>query len=146
MFRQEINIVIDIDKVYIGNDTSSGCKYTCKNNEEIKQVICDYIDNYVNNYDIDILGHTGDKKNGYSIHFLEKNTNLHFWMDLYIVGNDIQIEWNKYIFDLTNDIDLMQRHMQDNDIFYGILSEESLSYAIENCLVKEDNDYNWYYI
>ena len=146
MFRQEINIVIDIDKVYIGSDTSSGCKYTCKNNEEIKQVICDYIDNYVNNYDIEILGHTGNSRDGYSVLVKEKNTNLEFWLDLYIVGKDIQSEWNMYIFDLENKNDLMKKHMQENNEFYDMVDSECVEHLLENNLIRQDNNGNWYYM
>ena len=55
----EIVIDIDTDGIYISNDGSSGCSYCPKTREELKQLVCQYIDNAE---ELDELFKDGDGK------------------------------------------------------------------------------------
>ena len=55
--EEDFDLQISFDKeeqlVYIGTETSSGAKYDCKNIEDLKKAINEYIDDYVIPYDKD---------------------------------------------------------------------------------------------
>ena len=42
-----IQIVIEGNTLYIGNECSSGCKYNFETVDELKQTIHDYVDDYI---------------------------------------------------------------------------------------------------
>ena len=43
----ELQIVFENNTLYIGTESSSGCKYHCENMEEVKKAILEYIDSYL---------------------------------------------------------------------------------------------------
>lgn len=66
------------------------------------------------------------------------------WMDVSIDHPDIDIEWNQYIFDLTNSKDVARREFQDDCDNYDVYSSLAVQYLEQNNLVYQDYRARWY--
>lgn len=66
------------------------------------------------------------------------------WMDVSIEHPDIDIEWNQYIFDLTNSKDVGRREFQDNCDNYDVYSSLAVQYLEDQNIVYQDYRARWY--
>ena len=68
----------------------------------------------------------------------DKNSSYKFWMEVDEDGE--RIDWNQYIFNLENSLDLEKRYLQDNADLFDKVSSEAYNYFQDNKPVKERLD------
>ena len=66
------------------------------------------------------------------------------WMDVSIENYDILVEWNQYIFDLTNSRDVARLEFQDDCDNYDVYSSLAVQYLEDNNFVYQDYKARWY--
>lgn len=66
------------------------------------------------------------------------------WMDVSVENDDIIVEWNQYIFDLTNSKDVARREFQDSVDNYNEYSSLAVQYLEDNNFVYQDYKARWY--
>jgi hypothetical protein len=54
------------------------------------------------------------EKDGASVKLRDKQSGIFCWFDLWQDKNDIEGDWNKYIFYLDNSKDLLQKYIQES--------------------------------
>ena len=66
------------------------------------------------------------------------------WMDVSVENNDILVEWNQYIFDLTNSKDVARREFQDSVDNFNDYSSLAIQYLEDKNMVYQDYKARWY--
>lgn len=64
-----------------------------------------------------------------------KDKTIEIWIDVCILDNDFKVDWNKYIFNLSNSKDLEIKAYQENIDNFIECSEIAIQ-AVENYLLK----------
>jgi hypothetical protein len=67
----------------------------------------------------------------YSVLVKDKNSDFSAWVDVSISGNDVDTDWNMYIFDMTDPADVLQKRVQDNSDVFDYATSEAVQY-LEN--------------
>lgn len=112
--------------------------------EDYSEEEIEKINNYLDNIDLVADKHEGNKKEGYSVRVVDKNSGFAFWMDYSKSGQDIYGDWNQYIF-FTNDVrDRIKRAMQsaytDDWSFFMDVDEVGMAYLLDHGLVSDSED------
>ena len=69
----------------------------------------------IKNYKPTVLKYEGNIKDGYTVLIYGEKTNFKTCLDVYKDSfNDIVIDWNQYIFNTNNSIDIFKKKMQNN--------------------------------
>lgn len=74
---------------------------------------------------------------------LVKSKKLTAWIDISISNNDIETEWNQYIFHLHDPKDLHQRKYQDKLNYFEAFSESAIEYLLTNNLISQNENGDW---
>lgn len=91
-----------------------------------------------------VAKHEGDAKEGYSVLVKDKNSNFSAWVDVYISGDDVSTDWNKYIFNLKDSKDVKQKALQENTDIFDMATSEATDYLEKKGLIHQD-DKGWHY-
>jgi len=82
----------------------------------------------------------------YSVCCYVELLDMYVWFDVEIVDNDVECDWNKYIFFLDNNDDLKIRDFQENIEMFELIDSISVDYLCNNGLIYQGDgdDYKWY--
>lgn len=80
-----------------------------------------------------VLKHEEDKSNSYSV--LIDTGKLNVWIDVDVYEDDIRVNWNQYIFDLTNSKDIAIKKFQDSADNFSDCSSLAIHYLENNNLL-----------
>ena len=58
-----------------------------------------------------------------------------FWIDYWLRDGEITYDWNQYIFHTTDEDDCLRMEMQDNNLFWELMTEAGLHYIYEHGLL-----------
>lgn len=112
-----------------------------KKDEEIVDIV-----KMVEKFKPEAVEYNGDTKTGYSVLVQDKNSDFEAWVDVWVntSTNDIEKEWNQYIFHTNNSKDIFQKEMQDNDTIYDMATSEAVNFLEEKGILKNE-DAGWSY-
>lgn len=86
----------------------------------------------IENLDFEAIKINKIGKNEASILLKDKNSNFKCWFDLWGQMEEITGDWNKYIFDLNNSKDLLQKYIQENSFVFDLAISESIRFLEKN--------------
>lgn len=105
------------------------------------------IQDFKNNIDLYVKEYTQDEE-GFCVYVEDRTTGYGRWVDAWISDNQLNTDWNQYIFDLTSEQDKMNREIQDDFEIFEMFSNEVNFYLFDNNLVgqKEQGNDTIHYI
>jgi len=92
-----------------------------------------------------VIDFCGDNKDGFSVLLGVGKISISVWMDVWVSDSEVKTDWNAYIFDLTNSIDLAKREIQNNPENFSICSDLAIEYLEQNNKIVLKND-KWEYV
>lgn len=86
-----------------------------------------------------------DNDGYYSVLIRDKNSEFSAWIDISITEQyqDINAEWNQYIF-YDNDDDVFMKKMQENEDVYELASSLAIQYLVDANKIIQRNDATWH--
>lgn len=114
--------------------------------EEIKSIKAELLDNLITNFDASKLTEAkGDAKDGYSVTVTEKNSGMPFVIDVWIRGDDVQYDWNQYIFNKYDEGDMQRRTIQSDADVFEAATDAAIDYLEAKGLIAQGEDGKWSY-
>jgi hypothetical protein len=80
----------------------------------------------------------------YSVLVKDENSEFSAWVDVSISRDDVEADWNMYIFDMTDPADVLQKRVQDNDDVFDYATSEAVQY-LENLGLINNGVGGWSY-
>ena len=104
------------------------------------------MDKMVENFKPEAAEYNGDNETGYSVLVKDKNSDFEAWVDIWVDerNHDINKDWNQYIFDTTNNMDVDKEEIQNNDAIYDMTTSEAVNFLEEKGILKNE-DAGWSY-
>jgi hypothetical protein len=82
---------------------------------------------------------------GFSVRITHDSISLGFWVDVWIDKGDILTDWNQYIFDTTNEIDILRDQIQSDCDIYDIFTSVAIDHLInQNLIYQSTYSGEWY--
>ena len=82
---------------------------------------------------------------GWSVKIQDQKSGMEFWVDVWVDTNynDIETEWNQYIFDVQDDDDQLRSAIQNDNNVWDLASSEAINYLEENNEIKQNEKGEW---
>lgn len=106
------------------------------------------VNKIVDEFNPEAVEYTADDNNGWSVKIKDKNSEMEFWVDVWVDTNynDVETEWNQYIFDTNNDNDNLKNAVQENNSVFDLATSEAINYLQEQNIIEQDDKANWYVV
>ncbi len=106
------------------------------------------VNKIVDEFNPEAVEYTADDNNGWSVKIKDKNSEMEFWVDVWVDTNynDVETEWNQYIFDTNNDNDNLKNAVQENSSVFDLATSEAINYLQEQNIIEQDDKANWYVV
>lgn len=122
------------------NENKKRCE-KLKESEEMQ--FADEVAKIADNADFEVVK-IDDVDDGYvSVLVSDKNSNFEAWMDVSVNNNDIDIDWNGYIFNTYMDSDKFQKACQENDLIFELASSAAVKALEEKGILVQNDDSTW---
>ena len=82
---------------------------------------------------------------GWSVKIQDQKSGMEFWVDVWVDTNynDVETEWNQYIFDVQDDDDQLRSAIQNDNNVWDLASSEAVNYLEENNEIKQNEKGEW---
>lgn len=82
---------------------------------------------------------------GWSVKIQDQKSGMEFWVDVWVDTNynDVETEWNQYIFDIQDDDDQLRSAIQNDNNVWDLASSEAINYLQENNEIKQNEKGEW---
>ena len=103
------------------------------------------VNKIVDEFNPEAVEYTADDNNGWSVKIKDKNSEMEFWVDVWVDTNynDVETEWNQYIFDIQDDDDQLRSAIQNDNNVWDLASSEAVNYLEENNEIKQNEKGEW---
>ena len=81
-------------------------------------------------------------KDGFCVYVEDRTTGYGRWVDAWISNNQLNTDWNQYIFDLRNEQDKQHAEIQNDFDIFEMFSNEVEFYLFDNNLVGQKEQGN----
>lgn len=99
------------------------------------------IKEFKKNLDLCVKECTQDK-DGFCVYVEDRTTGYGRWVDAWISNNQLNTDWNQYIFDLRNEQDKQHAEIQNDFAIFEMFSNEVEFYLFDNNLVGQKKQGN----
>ena len=82
---------------------------------------------------------------GFSVCLLDPESNLHFWVDVWVSNEDVECDWNQYIFRLDDEEDVQRKEIQEKIDNFTDATGTAICFLEEQGVLIQDNDGHWHY-
>lgn len=106
------------------------------------------VNKIVDEFNPEAVEYTADDNNGWSVKIKDQKSGMEFWVDVWVDTNynDVETEWNQYIFDTNNDNDNLKNAVQENSSVFDLATSEAINYLQEQNIIEQDDKANWYVV
>lgn len=111
---------------------------TDEDKETVKKII--------KNFNPIAVKYNGNNDDGYSVLIKDKNSDFESWMDVWVDGKDVDVDWNQYIYHTDIIEDVMKRKIEDDtETVFDLTSSEAVNFLQDKGILVQDDNANWAY-
>jgi hypothetical protein len=105
------------------------------------------IQKIVSNFTPVAVKHSGNEKDGYSVLIKDKKSDFTAWVDVWVDTEyqDVNTDWNMYIFDLKDANDVRQKTLQENTDIFEDATSTAIQYLEDKGVIMQDDKAKWHY-
>jgi hypothetical protein len=105
------------------------------------------IQKIVSNFTPVAVKHSGNEKEGYSVLIKDKKSDFTAWVDVWVDTEyqDVNTDWNMYIFDLKDTNDVRQKTLQENTDIFEDATSTAIQYLEDKGVIMQDDKAKWHY-
>ena len=79
----------------------------------------------------------------WSVCLLRKEDKLRYWIDVWVSGEDVDVDWNQYIFWHTDTNDMHRKSVQDSDEEFDEASCDAICFLEDSSELFQDQHGCW---